>query len=57
MKLGNLIIPRWVSDQDQPTLELQDLLPKKDINRGKKRRSTFVGRGSTAHEILGDYED
>ena len=57
MKLGNLIIPRWVSDQDQPTLELQDLLPKKDVNRGKKRRSTFVGRGSTAHEILGDYED
>lgn len=57
VKLGNLIIPRWVSDQDQPTLELQDLLPKKDVNRGKKRKSIFVGRGSTAHEILGDYED
>lgn len=57
VKLGNLIIPKWVSDQEQPTVELQDLLPKKDVNRGKKRKSVVIGRGPTAHEILGDYED
>lgn len=57
VKLGNLIIPKWVSDQEQPTVELQDLLPKKDVNRGKKRKSVVFGRGPTAHEILGDYED
>jgi hypothetical protein len=49
IKLGNLIIPKWVSDQEQPTVKLQDfLLPKKEMSKG---------RGSTAHEILGEYED
>jgi hypothetical protein len=58
VKLGNLIIPKWVSDQAQPTVELQDLVPKKEINKGsRKRKSILIGRGSTAHEILGEYED
>ena len=58
MKLGNLIIPKWVSDQAQPTVELQDLIRKNEISkRGRKRKSILIGRGSTAHEILGEYED
>lgn len=58
VKLGNLVIPKWVSDQEQPTVQLQDLLPKKDISKGgRKRKSILIGRGSTAHEILGEYED
>ena len=56
MKLGNLTFPKWVSDQAEPTAELQDLLPKIGVKRGVKRK-TMSGRGSTAHEILGDYED
>eukprot|EP00596_Hydrurales_sp_CCMP1899_P004456 CAMPEP_0119037218 /NCGR_PEP_ID=MMETSP1177-20130426/5425_1 /TAXON_ID=2985 /ORGANISM="Ochromonas sp, Strain CCMP1899" /LENGTH=232 /DNA_ID=CAMNT_0006998155 /DNA_START=51 /DNA_END=749 /DNA_ORIENTATION=- len=56
VKLGSLIIPKWVSDQAQPTVELQDLVPKKE-KVGRKRKSILVGRGSTAHEILGEYED
>jgi hypothetical protein len=59
IKLGNLIIPKWVSDQEHPTVKLQDfLLPKKEMSKGgRKRKSILIGRGSTAHEILGEYED
>jgi hypothetical protein len=56
VKLGSLIIPKWVSDQALPTVELQDLVPKKE-KVGRKRKSILVGRGSTAHEIFGEYED
>lgn len=55
VRQGNLIIPKWVSDQDVSP-ELQALHPKntETVPKSRKRKSRADDRGSTAHEILGN---